>query len=201
MKKLMMVALAAGAAAVMTGCKSIEVDRRGQQLATDKNGEVVKTAAGEPLVLDMGWEVDYFQHWNWQKFDAMKAKAGEAELEINNYSSGADTNLTALVSASFSGGAQLATAIGDAYVKIAGGGAQADTVLNVTKKVISYFTSKGGDASKATVTTEDGKVKVTDGTTCVTCDKDGNCAACTDCTVTGEAVTGQDGERGFAKLT
>lgn len=176
MKKLMMVALAAGAA-TMTGCKSIEVDRRGQQLATDKNGEVVKTAAGEPLVLDMGWNVDYFQHWNWQKFDAMKAKAGEAELEINNYHSGADTNLTALVSASFDGGVKLVGAIGEAYAKIAGG-AQAETVLSVAEKAYGFFTSKGGDPAKATVTTEAGKVNVSDGETCVSCDAQGNCTEC-----------------------
>ena len=195
MKKLMMVALAACAVAIV-GCKSIEVDRRGQQLATDKNGEVVKTAAGEPLVLDMGWNVDYFQHWNWQKFDAMKARAGEAELEINNYHSGADTNLSALVSASMGGLTQLIATAADAYVKVAGGGAQADTALNVAGKVISYFTSKGGDATKATVTTEGEKVKVSDGTTCVECDKDGNCTECADCTLTGGTVTGQDGAGG-----
>ena len=195
MKKLMMVALAACAVAIV-GCKSIEVDRRGQQLATDKNGEVVKTAAGEPLVLDMGWNVDYFQHWNWQKFDAMKARAGEAELEINNYHSGADTNLSALVSASMGGLTQLIATAADAYVKVAGGGAQADTALNVAGKVISYFTSKGGDASKATVTTEGEKVKVSDGTTCVECDKAGNCTECAECTLTGGTVTGQDGAGG-----
>ena len=178
--KITLAAIAAGIgiAADLTGCKSIEVDRRGQQLATDKNGEVVKTASGEPLVLDMGWEVDYFQHWNWQKFDAMKAKAGEAELEINNYSSGADTNLTALVAESMSGATKLVTAIGEAYVKIAGGGAQAETVLAVAEKAYGFFTSKGGDPTKASVTTEAGKVNVSDGETCVSCDRDGNCTEC-----------------------
>lgn len=178
-KQTMMMALAACAAA-MTGCKSIEVDRRGQTLATDANGAVVKTAAGEPLVLDMGWSVDYFQHWNWQEFDALSAKAGQAELAINNYKGGADaTNLTALVQTSFAGGANLATAIGEAYVKIAGGGAQASTVLSSAQKIYEYFTSKGGDASKATVsTTADNKVQVTDGSTCVECDAAGNCTEC-----------------------
>ena len=182
MKKLMMTALAAIAAA-MTGCKSIEVDRRGQALATDANGAVVKTAAGEPLVLDMGWSVDYFQHWNWQEFDALSAKAGQAELAINNYRGGADaTNLTALVQTSFAGGANLATAIGEAYVKIAGGGAQAATVLSSAQKVYEYFVGKGGDASKATVTVDEAAktLKVDDGSTCVQCDAEGNC---TDCTV------------------
>ncbi len=179
MKKLMMIALAACAAA-MTGCKSIEVDRRGQALATDANGAVVKTAAGEPLVLDMGWSVDYFQHWNWQEFDALSAKAGQAELAINNYRGGADaTNLTALVQTSFDGGTKLAIAIGEAYTKIAGGGAQASTVLSSAQKIYEYFKSKGGDAEKATVTTTaDNKVQVTDGSTCVECDAAGNCTDC-----------------------
>ena len=181
MKKLMMIALAA-CAATMTGCKSIEVDRRGQTLATDANGAVVKTAAGEPLVLDMGWSVDYFQHWNWQEFDALSAKAGQAELAINNYKGGADaTNLTALVQTSFAGGANLATAIGEAYVKIAGGGAQATTVLSSAQKVYEYFVGKGGDASKANVTVDEAAktLKVDDGTTCISCDAAGNCSDCT----------------------
>ncbi len=181
MKKMKMIALAACAAA-MTGCKSIEVDRRGQALATDANGAVVKTAAGEPLVLDMGWSVDYFQHWNWQEFDALSAKAGQAELAINNYRGGADaTNLTQLVHTSLDGLTKLVATAADAYVKVAGGGAQADTALSVASKMINYFSSKGGDVSKATVTTNtaDNTVKVTDGTTCITCDTAGNCTDCT----------------------
>ncbi len=179
MKKMMIVVLAA-CAAVVTGCKSIEVDRRGQSLALDKTGAVVKTAAGEPLVLDQGWSVDYFQHWNWQQFDALSAEAGQAKLSINNYRSGADTNLTALVSASMDGATKLVTSVGEAYVKIAGGGAQADTVLTTAQKVYNFFTGKGGDATKATVTTDSSTntLKVDDGTTCVQCDANGNCTDC-----------------------
>ena len=177
MKKPTMIALAAIAAA-MAGCKSIAVDRRGQTLATDKNGEVVKTAAGEPLVLDMGWEVAYFQHWNWQEFDSLSARAGQAELAINNYRGGADaTNLTALVQTSIDSGTKLATAIGEAYAKIAGGGAQASAVLSSAQKIYEYFKNKGGEAEKATVsTTAENKVQVTDGTVCIECDAGGNCS-------------------------
>ena len=179
MKKLMMIALAACAAA-MTGCKSVEVDRRGEALALDKNGEVVKTAAGEPLVLDKGWSVDYFQHWNWQEFDSLSAKAGQAELAINNYRGGADaTNLTHLVHTWLDGLTRVVATAADAYVKVAGGGAQADTALTVAGRMISYFTGKGGDAAKASVSTDGNAVKVTDGTTTILCDKDGNCSECT----------------------
>ena len=188
MKKLMLIALAACAAAI-TGCKSIEVDRKAQSLATVQNADgtaqVVKDAAGNPIILDGGWSVDYFQHWNWQEFDSLAAKAGQAELAINNYKGGADaTNLTQLVHTSLDGLTKLAVAVGEAYEKIAGGGAQASTVLKTSKNVLEYFTSKGGDATKANVTVDEAAktLKVTDGTTCISCDSAGNC---TDCTVPG----------------
>ena len=164
----------------LAGCKSIEVDRKGQSLATvrgaDGADQVVKGADGNPIILDGGWKVDYFQHWNWQKFDNLEAKAGEAELRINNYQSGSDTNLTALVDASMAGATRLVVSIGETYAKVAGGGAQADTVLDVAQRVYSYFTSKGGDPAKATVSEADGKVRVTDGATTVACDGGGNCS-------------------------
>lgn len=164
----------------LAGCKSIEVDRKGQALATVKHAdgtvEVVKDKAGSPLVLDGGWKVDYFQHWNWQAFDALEAEAGAAKLKINNYHGGADTNLTALVDASMAGATRLVVSIGETYAKLAGGGAQADTVLDVAQRVYSYFTSKGGDPAKATVSEADGKVRVTDGATTVACDGGGNCS-------------------------
>lgn len=183
MKKLMLIALAACAAA-MTGCKSIEVDRKAQSLATVQNADgtaqVVKDAAGNPIILDGGWSVDYFQHWNWQEFDSLSAKAGQAELAINNYKGGADaTNLTQLVHTSLDGLTKLVVACADAYTKIAGGGAQADTALSSAKKMLEYFTSKGGDVSKATVTTDANTVKVDDGTISIQCDAAGNCSDCT----------------------
>ena len=172
--------------AAFAGCKSIEVERHASSLATIQNADgtmsVVKDAQGNPVILDGGWEVDYFQHWNWQKFDSLSATAGTGVvLNINNYEGGADpTNLIALVAASFDGGTKLVTAIGEAYVKIAGGGAQASTVISSAQKVYEYFTGKGGDASKATVSTDTTKntLKVSDGTTCVECDADGNCSYC-----------------------
>ena len=186
MKKLMLIALAAFAAAI-TGCKSIEVDRKAQSLATVQNADgtaqVVKDAAGNPIILDGGWSVDYFQHWNWQEFDSLAAKAGQAELAINNYKGGADaTNLTQLVHTSLDGLTKLAVAVGEAYEKIAGGGAQASTVLKSSKNILEYFTSKGGDATKAEVSVDEAAntLKVSDGTTCISCDSAGNCTTCAD---------------------
>ena len=173
--------------AALCGCKSIEVERHAQTLATVQNADgtvsVVRDAANNPVTLDGGWEVDYFQHWNWQKFDSLHAIAGkDVALDINNYEGGANaTNLTQLVRTSLDGLTKLVATCADAYVKVAGGGAQADTAINVAKKIVSYFNEKGGDVSKATVTTDTASntVKVSDGSTCVECDAAGNCSDCT----------------------
>ena len=167
------------------GCKSVTVEYRGKGLATwtDTNG-VVRAVCDElnrPIFFDKGWIVDYFQHGVLTKFDEMHAEAGLAKLDLNGYQSGVDSNFVAMISASFDGGARLATAIGDAYVKIAGGGAQASTVMSTAKKVLAYFKSQGGDASKASVTSDGTLLKVSDGSTCVSCDAGGNCSACSDC--------------------
>ena len=187
MNKLMMLALTVCSASLI-GCKSIEVNRHAQSLATIQNADgtvsVVKDALGNPLVLDGGWDVDYFQHWNWQKFDSLHATAGSGvALDINNYEGGSDaTNLTHLVDTSLKGITSLVTAAADAYVKVAGGKAQVDTALDMASRIINYFSNKGGDISKATVeaNTADNTVKVTDGSITINCDVDGNC---TDCTV------------------
>lgn len=183
MKQIMILA---ALVAAFSGCKSIEVERHAQQVATytDANG-VVKAVCdqeGKPVVLDGGWSVDYFQHWTWQKFDELSATAGTGvSLTINKYESGADSNLVALVSTSLDGLTKLAVAVGEAYVKIAGGGAQADTALKYTAKIINYFRDKGGNVAKATVTTDEasGTLKISDGTICTSCTADGVCSDCT----------------------
>ena len=191
MKKLMMVALAAGAAAMMTGCQT--------RITATKNAEVahpiqeVVKVNGEDQVITRGYQVTSggweatarSPLWASETLKGLEIGVttnGSVTMSIDKYGRDLSTNAVTMTKEMFAGGAKLATAVGDAYVKIAGGGAQADTVLNVTKKVISYFTSKGGDTEKATVTTDEATktIKVSDGTTCVTCDANGNCTACTD---------------------
>lgn len=186
MNKMIVLAAFAAFVACFTGCKSIEVERHAQILPTytDTNGVVraVCDAQGKPVILDGGWEVDFLQHWMWTRLDSLNATAGTGvTLQLNGYETAVDTNFVALVAASFDGGTKLATAIGEAYVKIAGGGAQASTVLSSAKKVYEYFVGKGGDASKASVSTDTATntLKVTDGAVCVECDAAGNCTECT----------------------
>ena len=176
MHKIMLII--AVAAAALTGCKSITVNNRGETLAFDENGAVVVKADGNPLVLNQGWQVDYFQHWNWQKFDSLEShvRPEDISLVINQYSSGADSNLTALVQTSFKGLGTLALNLAEAYAKIYGG-AVTDPVAAAGIALYKKFVGSGGDESKAQIITADGKVTVTDGI--VTCTGD-DCTYCAD---------------------
>lgn len=167
MKKLMMAA--ALAAAGLAGCKSIEVERHGQALATytDTNG-VVRVALdtkGKPIILDGGWEVDYFQHWTWTKLDTLSATAGSGvKLDINGYESGADSNLVALVKTSFDGAALLAAKVG-AAIATSGGSAGIEGVAAMVRQ----FVARGGDTAKATVSCANGACTISDGAVTETC--------------------------------
>lgn len=160
---------AAIAGAFVGGCKSIEVNKRPQTALTwtDTNGVVrlVLDNANKPVILDGGWEVDYFQHWMWTKLDTLNASAGTGvTLSLNGYESGVGSNLVALVRTSFDGAALLAAKIG-AAIATSGGSAAADGVAALVRK----FVSSGGDVSKATVSCANGACTVTDGSVSESC--------------------------------
>ena len=199
MKILMMVFAVLCMALVMMGCtSSTKISWGGKTAVRQPDGTVLANDKGEPFFES---EKNVYEDSNWltkreERDVHVKVGAdGSYEAGIGSRVNDVSSNGVTMVTGGIDATTKLVSTCAAAYVTIAGGGAQADTALNVAGKVISYFTSKGGDASKATVTAEDGKVKVTDGTTCVSCDKDGNCAECTDCTVTdgGIAAAAQDG--------
>ena len=182
MKKLMMIALAA-CAAVIAGCRAVEVENYGEEIARDAESKPVTLADGRIQTVKKGWRVHHNQHWMNTKADSIEAhiKPEDISFAMNGLNTQPSEELNKMVGTSLDGLTKLVVACADAYTKIAGGGAQADTALNVGKKVLEYFSSKGGDLSKATVTTDTASntVKVSDGTTCVSCDVAGNCTDCT----------------------
>ncbi len=188
MKKLMMTALAAIAAA-MTGCQTrVQIERDEPTKILPK--QEVREFNGTNILITTDYFVPpahycvtarspLFAKESVARFAADVGENGTWSINADGYSRDLSTNAVLMTKELFAGGAQLVTAIGEAYVKIAGGGAQASTVLSSAQKIYEYFTSKGGDASKATVsTTADNKVQVTDGSTCVECDANGNCTDC-----------------------
>ena len=175
MHKLIAITITAALAAILAGCKSVTVTRHPATLAkvatTDGGEKVATDSKGAPIVLDGGWEVEYFQHWNWQKFDAMSATAGAGvSFSMNGYEGGADaSNLVNLVETSFKGAAELTAKIG-AAIATSGGSIAAEGGAKALAAAISKFIKSGGDASKATVTCADGNCTITDGTISEICE-------------------------------
>ena len=149
-------------AAAFSGCKSIKVEKFPDQIATNpKTGEVIVDADGNPFLFG-GWSVDYFQHWNWQRFDSLHAKAGEAELDLNGYEGGAAaSNLVALVSTSLDGVATITEKVVKAIVT-KGASIAGEVGTSVIQQAAERFIAKGGDAATATVTCEDGDCTISD---------------------------------------
>ena len=96
---------------------------------------------------------------------------------FGSYERDLSTNSIVMVRTIFDGSANLAAAVAKAYATIQTGGG-ADLTGAIVSKVVSYFKSKGGDASKSTVSSDGTTIKITDGTTCISCDADGNCTDC-----------------------
>lgn len=100
---------------------------------------------------------------------------GEVWLKTDSYDRDLSTNAVTMTRELFAGGKDLVATVAAAYATVAGGGAQADTVASLAAKAVSLFTEKGGDTSKASVTSDGSSVTVTDGSNSVVC-KDGNCS-------------------------
>lgn len=165
----------------LAGCRAVTVENYGEEIARDADDKPVTLADGRIQTVRKGWKVHHNQHWMTTTADSMSAtvKPEEIAFALNGLNTKPSEELNKMVGTSLDGLTKLVVACADAYTKIAGGGAQADTALSSAKKMLEYFTSKGGDVSKATVTTDANTVKVDDGTTCITCDAAGNCTDCT----------------------
>ena len=198
MNKLTIIAAIIGCA-IMTGCQTRIMATKNAEVAHPIQ-EVVKVNGEDQVITKSyqvtsgGWEATARSPlWAAETLKGLVIGVetnGSVRMELDAYGRDLSTNAVTMTREMFSGGAQLAIAIGDAYCKIAGGGAQADTVTKVVAKAYNLFKSSGGDDTKATVTTDptSGTLKVSDGTTCVTCDKSGNCTSGT-CS-TGTCSTG-----------
>ena len=171
--------------AACVGCtSSTRIEWGGKSALRNSDGTVITAPDGSPYYES---EKNVYEDSNWL------TKREERDVKVEVQSNGAytaslgsrvndvSTNGIAMVTGGINAMTKLVSTCAAAYVTIAGGGAQADTTAAIVSKMISYFTSKGGDAEKATVTTDasSGTVKITDGTVGAACTTDGTCSDCT----------------------
>ena len=110
-------------------------------------------------------------------FNVSVGTNGQFTVSLNSYDRDLSTNAVVMTKTIFDGSANLALAVAKAYATIQTGGAT-DASGAIVSKVVSFFKSKGGDASKSTVSSDGNIIKVTDGSTCISCDAAGNCSSC-----------------------
>lgn len=173
MKKLMMIALAACAAAMMTtttGCRAVTVENYGEEVARDAENKPVTLADGKIQTVRKGWKVHHNQHWMATEVDTMEAhiKPEDISFQMGKVNSKPSEELTKLVDVSLKGAAEIAAKVG-AAIATSGGSVAGDAAYSALKTAISNFISKGGEASKATVTCEGGNCTITDGKVTETC--------------------------------
>ncbi len=162
------------------GCtSSTRIEWGGKMAVRQPDGTVLVNTSGTPYYES---EKNVYKDSNWltrreERDVSVKVNAdGSYEAGIGARANGVTSNEISMVTGGLDATTRLVSACAAAYAKIAGGGAQADTVLTTAQKIYEYFTTKGGDASKATVTTSDGKVNVSDGSVSVSCSEDGTCS-------------------------
>lgn len=171
MKKLMMIALAACAAA-MTGCIALEVKDYGHDVVRDADGKPLVDSTGKVQTVHKGQRWHYNKNMVEQTLDdlAFSRKPGdEITLTLKNYKDLVSPELNKVVETSFKGAAELAAKIG-AAIATSGGSIAGEAAASALKDKISKYISKGGDVSKITVTCENGTCTFTDGTVTEVCE-------------------------------
>lgn len=180
MKRMLMLVALAALTAVFTGCtSSTRIEWGGKMAVRQPDGTVLVDATGTPHYES---EKNVYKDSNWltkREERDVKVKVnpdGSYEAGIGSRVNDVSTNGIAMVTGGLDATTKLVSTCAAAYVTIAGGGAQADTATALASKLVSLFISNGGDADKATVSTDSasGTLTVTDGKTSVQC-KDGSC--------------------------
>lgn len=187
MNKTMMIAALIGCAIALTGCVSEELTWGGQKAVRQPDGTVlVDQTTGKPYYEKEQNHLERFSHLTDAELKELhvKADAESYEAHLGQLGSFCGSNTVAVINASVGGAAKLVAEAGALYTKIAGG-ASADVISSLVGKAVALFRSKGGNVDTATASLDGGKLKICDGTTCVTCDADGNCTSysegvCTD---------------------
>lgn len=181
MKQIMILA---ALVAAFAGCtSSTHIEWGGQSALRNPDGTIITSPEGTPYYESAKNRYDDF---NW----LTKREEREVSVEVQptgGYSASlgsrvndVSTNGIAMVTGGIGALTKLVSTCAAAYVTIAGGGAQADATTAIVSKIVKSFADKGGNTEKATVTTDAAKntLKVSDGSTCVECDADGNCTYC-----------------------
>ena len=169
MKKPMMIALAACAAAI-TGCTSTSAEWGGERVITDAAGNPLVAADGTVQKAKEPVRLYSLRHWMDTRVETaqLDVEKDKIAFKMNGYTADPSEELGKLVDVSLKGAAELAAKVG-AAIATSGGSVAGDAAYQALRNTIAKFITRGGDASKAKITCENGNCTISDGTVTETC--------------------------------
>ena len=188
MKKIMIIAMAACAAAMMTGCntpgKVRDIELKGMYV----NGYAEQLAIGTGRLTSIPGEREAFAAHYREDTAWLSPSTKTHEMDLFIVGTNSTANATDVVKSICDAFKE----VGPTIAKVNAEAPKGVTVLDVIKptdaallakaigpKAYQMFVDKGGDTAKATVSKlSDGSMQVSDGTTCIQCDEQGNCTSC-----------------------
>lgn len=156
---------------LVSGCLSIKVEDFGYEVLRDADGKVLVDSDGKAQTVHKGQRWKYSKHWFEQtadEIDFSRKPGDDISFTVKNYRDQVSAELNKLVDTSFRGAAELAAKVG-AAIATCGGSVAGESAYSALRSTISKFVSRGGDASKATVTCSDGSCTITDGSVTESC--------------------------------
>ena len=167
---LALVAIGGCCALIFCGCSSTSAEWGGESVVYDLNGAPLVDKDGVVQKVKNPVKLSSWRHWIKTLFTASKlvVKRDEIELSLDGYKSEPSEELNKVIETSFRGASELAAKVG-AAIATSGGSVAGEAGFALLKKAITNYVTKGGDASKATVTCKDGNCTISDGTITETC--------------------------------
>ena len=189
MNKIMIIALAACAAAMLTGCgtpgKVRDIELKGMYV----NGYSEQLAIGMGRLTSIPGEREAFAAHYREDTAWLSPSTKTHEMDLFIVGTKSTTSAADVVKSICDAFKE----VGPTIAKVNAEAPKGITVLDVIKpsdaaqlakavgaKAYQSFIDKGGDAAKASVVKlSDGSTQVSDGATCISCDAAGNCSNCT----------------------
>ena len=156
--------------ACVAGCTSTSAEWGGERVITGPDGQPLVAKDGTVQKAKEPVRLSSWRHWIDTHVDTAKLDVSKEAIafSMNGYKAEPSEQLNKVIETSFKGASELAAKIG-AAVATSGGSVAGEAGYAMLKKAITSFVTKGGDASKATVTCEGGNCTFTDGTVTETC--------------------------------
>lgn len=157
-------------ALVFVGCTSTTAEWGGESVVYGLDGAPLVDRDGVVQKVKNPVKLSSWRHWIKTLFTAAKlaVRKDEIELAMDGYKAEPSEELNKVIETSFKGASELAAKIG-AAIATSGGSVAGEAGFALLKKAITNYVTRGGDASKATVTCTGGNCTISDGAITETC--------------------------------